>query len=181
MEDHKNPRSGQHCRFDPTRQIWPIDLAHVFETDVRGILFDGLPRTPGGDTIPPDTKLDRTLQGALRLGAADLLETDPRDIRALTQRLDGRIVVVLYDSVSGGAGYATRLTNEDGYRARDLLLYARHIVNCENPDCITSCTRCLNDYSNQRLWLEFERRPALAWIESILIDAGVDIDPKWNA
>lgn len=181
MEDHKNPRSGQHCRFDPTRQIWPIDLAHVFETDVRGILFDGLPRTPGGDTIPPDTKLDRTLQEALRLGAADLLETDPRDIRALTQRLDGRIVVVLYDSVSGGAGYATRLTNEDGYRARDLLLYARHIVNCENPDCITSCTRCLNDYSNQRLWLEFERRPALAWIESILIDAGVDIDPKWNA
>lgn len=181
MEDHKNPRSGQPCRFDPTRKVWPIDLAHVFETDVRGILFDGLPRTPAGDTIIFDPKLDRTLQEALRLGAADLLETDPRDIKALTQRLEGRIVVVLYDSVSGGAGYATRLTNEDGYRAKNLLLHARRILNCENPDCITSCTRCLNDYSNQRLWLEFERRPALAWTESILLDAGVVIDPKWNA
>lgn len=180
MADHRNPRSGQPCRFDPTQPIYPIDLAHVFETDVRGLLFDELPQTPGGDIIPPDTNLDRTLQEALRLGAADLLETDPRDLRALTQKLDGHLVVVLYDSVSGGAGYATRLTNEDGYRARDLLLSARNILNCANPGCITSCTRCLNDYSNQRFWLDFERRPALAWIESILIDASVTIDPKWN-
>ncbi|MBB4571516.1 DEAD/DEAH box helicase [Rhizobium leucaenae] len=177
---HDNPRSGQTCRYDPSKPIYPIDLAHVFETDVRGLLFEGVPRTPNGDTIPPDAKLDRTLQEALRLGAADLLETDPRDLRALIQRLDGRLVVVLYDSVSGGAGYATRLTNEDGYLARDLLLSARKILNCENPDCITSCTRCLNDYSNQRFWPEFERRPALAWIESILVDAGVELDLKWN-
>jgi hypothetical protein len=181
LSAHTNPRSGQSCRFDPTKQVYPIDLAHVFETDVRGLLFDGLPQTPSGDIISPDAKLDRTLQEALRLGAADLLETDPRDLRALTQRLDGRLVVVLYDSVSGGAGYATRLTNEDGYRARDLLLSARKILNCANPDCITSCTRCLNDYSNQRFWLDFERRPALAWIETILIDANVKIDPTWNA
>ena len=78
------------------------------------------PRT--GEAIHADRSLDRTLQEALRLGAAELLETDPRDIRALVQKLDGRLVVVLYDSVSGGAGYATRLTNEDGYLARDLLL-----------------------------------------------------------
>ncbi|MFC0810406.1 DUF1998 domain-containing protein, partial [Ensifer sp. P24N7] len=149
-------------------------------TDVRGLLFEGVPRTPDGDTIPPDAKLDRTLQEALRLGAADLLETDPRDLRALIQRLDGRLVVVLYDSVSGGAGYATRLTNEDGYLARDLLLSARAILKCENPDCVTSCTRCLTDYSNQRFWPEVERRPALAWIESILVDAGVELDPQWN-
>jgi len=178
---HTNPRSGQACRFDPSKQIYPIDLAHVFETDVRGLLFDGVPRTPQGGTIATSASLDRTLQEALRLGAADLLETDPRDLKALVQRLDGHLVVVIYDSVSGGAGYATRLTNEDGYRARDLLLAARKILACVNPDCITSCTSCLNDYSNQRFWLDFERRPTLAWIESILIDAGLTIDPQWDA
>jgi hypothetical protein len=177
---HSNPRSGQSCRYDPTKPIFPIDLAHVFETDVRCLLFQSFPRTPTGLAIMPDAKLDRTLQEALRLGAADLLETDPRDIRALTQRLNGHLVVVLYDSVSGGAGYATRLTNEDGYRAQDLLMAARNVLACSNPECVSSCTHCLNDYSNQRHWPEFERRPALAWIESILMDVGVDIDPQWD-
>lgn len=177
---HTNPRSGQPCRYDATDPVWPIDLAHVFETDVRGILFEGFPQDPLGSPLPPSPDLDRTLQEALRLGAADLLETDPRDIRAITQRLDGCVVVVLYDSVSGGAGYATRLTNEPGYLAADLLIAARKILNCPNPDCETSCTRCLNDYSNQRHWTDFERRPAQAWIESILISAGVEIQPEWD-
>ncbi|SFK88667.1 protein of unknown function [Loktanella salsilacus] len=180
LQTHLNPRSGQPCRFDVSKPSWPIDLAHVFETDVRGLLFEGLPRTPSGDAIVPDGSLDRTLQEALRLGAAELLETDPRDLRALVQKLDGLLVVVIYDSVSGGAGYATRLTNEDGYLARDLLLAARKILNCPNRDCITSCTRCLNDYSNQRNWHDFNRRPAQAWIETILMDAGVKIDPQWD-
>ncbi len=181
IEPHENPRSGQPCRFDPAQPVYPIDLAHVFETDVRGILFEAVPRAPDGSAIAPGSGLDRTLQEAMRLGAAELLETDPRDLRALVQRLDGYLVVVLYDSVSGGAGYATRLTQEDGFLARDLLLSARALLACENPDCATSCTRCLNDYSNQRYWPEFDRRPALARIESILIDAGVRIDPQWNA
>jgi len=180
LAPHVNPRSGQPCRFDPTKPAWPIDLAHVFETDVRGLLFESLPTTPSGDAIPSDGSLVRTLQEALRLGAAELLETNPRDLRSLVQKLDGFVVVVIYDAVSGGAGYATRLTNETGYLARDLLLSARKILNCPNPDCITSCTRCLNDYSNQRHWHMFDRRPAQSWIETILLDAGVKIDPQWG-
>lgn len=180
LPTHTNPRSGQPCRYDGTDPVWPIDLAHVFETDVRGILFEGFPQDPLGCRVEPSPALDRTLQEALRLGAADLLETDPRDIRAITQRLDGCTVVVIYDSVSGGAGYATRLTNEPGYLARDLLMAARKILNCPNPDCETSCTRCLNDYSNQRYWTDFERRPAQAWIEAILISAGTKIKPEWD-
>ncbi len=177
---HTNPRSGQSCKHDGANPAWPIDLAHVFETDVRGILFEGVAKDPNGDLIQSSPRLDRTLQEALRLGAAELLETDPRDLRAITQRLDGCLVVVIYDSVSGGAGYATRLTNEPGYLARDLLIAAREILNCPNLDCETSCTRCLNDYSNQRYWTDFERRPAQAWIESILISAGVDVKPEWD-
>ncbi|MHA6264447.1 DEAD/DEAH box helicase [Arenibacterium sp. CAU 1754] len=179
LEAHTNPRTGRDCRYDPSFQVWPIDLAHVFETDVRAILFQGTPHDPNGDLIT-STKIDRTLQEALRLGAAELLETDARDLRAIVQRLDGHLVIVLYDTVSGGAGYSTRLTQEDGFQSVDLLLAAREILNCENQDCVTSCTRCLNDYSNQRLWSEFERRPALAWIEAILLEAGVQLTQSWN-
>lgn len=181
LEPHENPRTGQTCHFDPTQSVWPIDLAHVFETDVRAFLFKGIPRDPDGNAIEDTIGLNRTLQEALRLGAADLLETDPRDLRALGQRLSGYPVVVLYDSVSGGAGYATRLTQEKGFKAVDLLMAARNILACKNPHCISSCTRCLNDYSNQRYWPDFERRPALAWIETMLLDAGAKIDPKWAA
>ncbi|SIT05278.1 protein of unknown function [Roseivivax lentus] len=170
---HTNPRTGLDCRADPTQTLYPIDLAHVFETNVRALLFDAIPRSPDGEDLSGHTTLGRTLQEALRLGAAELLETNPRDLRALLQRLDGFLVIVLYDAVSGGAGYATRLTREDGFRARDLLFAAHRILDCRNPHCITSCTRCVNDYSNQRLWPEFDRAPARAWIETILRDAGV--------
>ena len=178
LQPHLNPRSGLPCRFDAAQPVWPIDLAHVFETDVRAILFDSSPHGPGGTTLPLFGGLDRTLQEAVRLGAVDLLETDPRDLRALVQRLADRLVVVLYDTVSGGAGYSTRLTQEDGFRARDLLLAARRILICPNPDCATSCTRCLNDYSNQALWPDFDRHPVLAWIEAILLEAGIHITPQ---
>ncbi len=181
MEKHVNPRTGLPCGAELTQPVWPIDLAHVFETDVRALLFQGAPRDPDGNPIENTIGLSRTLQEALRLGAAVLLETDPRDLRALGQRLGGYPVFVLYDSVSGGAGYATRLTQEDGFRALDLLMSARNILACRNPDCLSSCTRCLNDYSNQRYWPDFDRRPALAWIETILLDAGARIDPKWAA
>jgi hypothetical protein len=180
MAPHHNPRSGLDCRFDVNQPVGPVDLAHVFETDVRALLFDSVPSRPDGTTLPGGARLDRTLQEALRLGAGQLLETDPRDLRALVQHLANRTVVVLYDTVSGGAGYATRLTRDPGFTARDLLLAAREVLACPAA-CETSCTACLNDYSNQRLWPEFERRPALAWIESILLAAGEAITPRWDA
>jgi hypothetical protein len=181
IEPHINPRSGQPCGFNAQLPAYPVDLAHVFETDVRALLFRGQPTAPDGTPIPNGDNLHRTLQEAIRLGAAELLETDARDLRALVQHIDGSMVVVIYDSVSGGAGYATRLTQEPGFMARDLLLSARKILDCVNQDCTTSCTRCLNDYSNQRYWPDFERRPALAWIETILTEAGVEIELRWNA
>ena len=172
LEAHSNPRTGLACGADLTRVVYPVDLTHVFETDVRGILFESVPVGNDGHYIPTSASLDRTLQEALRLGAAELLETDARDIRGIVHQLEGRTVVVLYDSVSGGAGYTTRLTQEDGFMASDLLLAARKILDCPNADCVTSCTRCLNDYSNQRYWAEFDRKITLTWINQILKNSG---------
>ncbi|AGI67589.1 ATP-dependent helicase [Octadecabacter antarcticus 307] len=168
LQEHINPRTGLRCGANLTQRIYPVDLTHVFETDVRGIMFDSTPTDCNGVSIVAASSPDRTLQEALRLGAAELLETDARDIKALVQKLQGRTVIVLYDSVSGGAGYTTRLTSEKGFLASDLLRSAQAILNCPNKECVTSCTRCLNDYSNQRYWAEFDRKSALRWINEIL-------------
>lgn len=179
LEGHKNPRTGKDCGFDRAKKAIVADLAHVFETDVRAILFDSEPRDVRGAEVAPDVlsrqRLEKTMQEAIRLAATDLLETDARDVRAITQPLGGRISVVLYDAVAGGAGYATRLTRDEGFRARDILERARRILDCSNDKCTTSCPRCLNDYSNQRIWPELDRLPALAWIEAILNRAGTSV------
>ena len=179
LPSHTNPRTGEKCRSDPSRQVTPIDLAHVFETDVRAFLFSGTPRTVQGQQLLLSDALRRTLQEALRLGAAQLLETDARDLRALTQNLDGQLVVVIYDAVSGGAGYSARLSRDAGFAMRDLLLETHKVLNCRNPDCLRACARCLHEYSNQMIWHELDRHPALAWIEAILLDSGIAIPPKF--
>ena len=176
LTPHKNPRTGLDCRFDLTQPVSAVDLAHVFETDVRAFLFAGGTRQAEGILIEETPELYRTLQEALRLGAARLLETDPRDIRALLQYLEGQPIVVLYDAVSGGAGYAARLGRDEGFAIRDLLSAAHSVLECANPHCLRACVRCLQDYSNQWVWHELDRRPVLAWIEAILVatrNAGV--------
>ena len=165
MPAHRNPRTGNECRFDPAQRRYAVDLAHVFETDVRAFYFGpSAPPSAGGETLG----LHRTLQEALRLGAVRLLETDARDIRALLQYLAFRPVIVLYDAVSGGAGYAARLGHDAGFGMGELLAAAARILDCPNPYCQRACVRCLHDYSNQAVWHELDRRPALAWIEAII-------------
>ncbi|WP_436399412.1 DEAD/DEAH box helicase [Roseobacter sp. S98] len=176
--EHQNPRTGQTCRADPNTMVAPVDLAHVFETDVRSFLFTAPPISPTGVPIQLDSTLSLTLQEALRLGAVRLLETDARDIKAILQTLDFQPAVVLYDAVSGGAGYAARLTRDAGFSMADLLLSARSVLDCKDPHCLTSCPSCLNDYSNQKIWHALNRHPALAWIEKMLLDAGVHITPQ---
>lgn len=89
-------------------------------------------------------------------------------MRALQQTLDGDPIVVLYDAVSGGAGYAARLTRDAGFAMADLLEAARAVLDCTNASCQRACVRCLQDYSNQRIWHLMDRRPALAWVEALL-------------
>ena len=159
---------------------WPTDLGHVFETDVRNFMIEPLrsANTGHGEVVEPTERVCKTLREAMRLAVARLLETDPRDIRATDQRISRCPVIVLYDAVAGGAGYTTRLTTDQRFTMRDILLAVRDILNCSNRNCITSCTRCLNDYSNQRNWQDFERLPALSWVEDILRANGVTVPPR---
>lgn len=170
---HDNPRSGETCPVD--KLGWPVDLAHIFETDLRAIRFSTpLPdfgRKKESETREAREGFVRTLSEALRLAATDLLETDPRDIRATAEIPTGHPSVILSDAVPGGAGYCRRLLADDEPRfsARALVGRALQILECPSGDtCETSCPHCLNDFSNQQHWDKLNRHPVRAWLSGVL-------------
>lgn len=168
---HNNPRTGDRCRVETLK--WLVDLAHIFETDLRGIRI-AQPMPTFSDLTETERRaaLDgfvRTLAESLRLAAADLLDTDPRDLRATTEMPGGSPMVILSDAVPGGAGYCRRLFDEPRFSARALIGRSVAVLDCPRGDaCESSCSRCLNDYSNQAQWDRFDRHPVLAWLRSLL-------------
>lgn len=165
ISEHRSPRNDEVCSH--TGNIRPVDLGHVFETDVRTFLFELLP-VLGTSPYEPTERMRKTIREAMRLAVARLLETDARDLRATDQRMNSAPVVVIYDSVAGGAGYTTRLTTDPKFTMKIILEAVHAILDCSNTHCTTSCTQCLNDYSNQKNWQDFERLPVLEWVRQIL-------------
>jgi len=170
---HRNPRNGEKCSQEELS--FPFDLGHVFETDIRAIGFSSPPPAfPDAQTQRErDDKLEgflRTLAETVRIAAADLLEADSRDIRATKELRDGRPLVVLSDAVAGGAGYVQRLFEQPEFSARALIDAAIRAVDCRRPECATSCSQCLNDYSNQIYWDVFDRLPVLDWLHALKSD-----------
>jgi ATP-dependent helicase YprA (DUF1998 family) len=170
---HKNPRTGEKCPVEDLS--YPFDLGHIFETDVRAVGFSVPPPAfaDASDARERESKLDgflRTLAEALRIAAAQLLEADPRDIRASKELREGRPFIVLSDSVAGGAGYVRRLFEHPRFSARELAQAAISILNCPQG-CATSCSKCLNDYANQVYWDVFDRRPALEWLRGLFSES----------
>ena len=168
---HMDPRTGDHCPVEDLSH--PIDLAHQFETDIRSVLIDRpIPDFPNAlerDRSKSQASFLRTLAEAVRLAATELLETDPRDIRASTEVMNGRPILVLSDAVAGGAGYCHRLLAEPRFSAKNLFGRAYVILNCSRgARCENSCSSCLNDYSNQQHWDTFNRHLCLEWLEKII-------------
>ena len=172
MKDrHNNPRTGDPC---PCEELTlPQDLAHLYYTDIRGILIEN--EIPDWDELMPDDReqhrlsLLRTIAEAFRLAASSLLETDPRDLRSSTEiSYMGTPLIIISDTTPGGAGYVRRLINEEKFSARVLLDNAISILNCPRGDaCITSCNKCLNDYSNQQYWDKFDRKLGASWLRQL--------------
>lgn len=170
---HKNPRDGSECNI--TQLGWPIDLAHTFETDLRALRFVH-PLPDFGHENDQDRRAAResflrTLSEALRMAATDLLDTDPRDMRATAETPQGNPVIVLSDAVPGGAGYCRRLLdeNEPRFSARALIGRALQILECPRGEaCESSCAHCLNDFSNQQYWDKLDRHPVQRWLSELL-------------
>ena len=106
-------------------------------------LFPGL--------LPTNVAL-RTISEALAIAACRLLELDPNELQAeyrpaLTE--DGRrgleAEIYLYDTLSGGAGFARRV----GELGLDVFKEALHILEGCPESCDRSCYRCLRSYKNK--------------------------------
>ena len=163
---HNNPRTGESCPEDELRA--PIDLGHIFETDVRALAFaKPLPVFTGDARHDDRDGFLRTLAEALRLASARLIQTDPREVLATFQTDINRPVVILYDSVPGGAGYSRRIGSGGTLSIRILVKEALAILECP-AQCASSCTKCLNDYGNQANWEKFDRHAVLNWLGEVV-------------
>lgn len=166
---HHDPRTGEQC---PVQELkGSTDLAHTYSTDIRLIRI-AVPIDPPKSAVDERVWQEDVLRGAaeaIRLAAADMLGTDPRDLRATFELAPaGGFDIVLADATPGGAGYARRLVEESRFSARLLLLEAINKLDCEKT-CQTTCVHCLNDYSNQIWWDRMDRHLSRTWLEKIVV------------
>jgi hypothetical protein len=165
---HHDPRTGDQCPVEELKGA--TDLAHTYSTDIRLIRI-AVPIDPPSSSVDQRAWQEDVLRGAaeaIRLAAADMLGTDPRDLRATFELAPaGGFDVVLADATPGGAGYARRLVEESRFSARLLLLEAINKLDCEK-DCQTTCVHCLNDYSNQIWWDRMDRHLSRSWLERVV-------------
>jgi hypothetical protein len=165
---HRDPRNGELCPVDELKGA--TDLAHTYSTDIRILRVNVPIEAPNSVTDERVWKEDvlRGAAEAIRLAAADMLRTDPRDLRATFEVApSGEFDIILADATPGGAGYARRLVDESRFSARKLLLEALDKLDCEKK-CQSTCVHCLNDYSNQIWWDRMNRHISREWLERVV-------------
>jgi ATP-dependent helicase YprA (DUF1998 family)/predicted Zn-ribbon and HTH transcriptional regulator len=94
----------------------------------------------------------RTLSEAFLLTASRILDIDPTELsagfRIVPTEQDKTIEadVYLFDTLTGGAGYA----DQAGQQLEEILEGTLDLLeNCPNPECTHSCQDCLRHYANQ--------------------------------
>lgn len=139
-------------------------LVHDFRTDLlllRCAFRASLNYLPGQPWINDSLA---TLAEALALGASLHLDIDPgelsagfRELPALAHGDKGAAEVYLFDTSSGGAGYAA----EAGEQLQQVFDKTEDLLrNCPGG-CERSCTKCLRHYGNRFLHSRLDRRLAL--------------------
>lgn len=123
---------------------------------------------PGGWKGEPDLY---SLGRALVLAGTRLLELDSRELAMDTKRRrEGKISILLYDTVPGAAGHCLELLE----RGRDWLEEARNILQGSaehNETCRRACIDCILDFAGQHNAHKLDRRKALEVLNSALGDS----------
>jgi len=126
----------------------------------------------------------KTLAEALNLAASRHLDLDPSEFSSgfrvyptdpQNQEIIGEIY--LFDTLSGGAGYASQIGNE----LREVLdaEVRQLLTNCPGR-CDRSCYECLRHYGNQYFHNQLDRHLALALLDYALFDTLPALD-DWPA
>jgi hypothetical protein len=121
----------------------------------------------------------RTVSEALAKAASLILEIEPGELMAeyrpsLTpEGRDGRKAeIFLYDTLPGGAGFASQLVGH----GTELLLRALQIVRTCPEDCDASCYRCLRSFKNKFEHALLDRHVAADLLEYLITGALPDFD-----
>lgn len=151
---------GKKCRHSNTINI---DLGYDFITDMLVLeirIDDDLVDTKSKDN-PWIARAGHSLAEALRLAACRLLDVEFSELVAGYRRRPAKgtkysyVDIYLYDSLSGGAGYATEIADLIG----ELISGMKEIlVSCK---CESACSKCLKHYRNQYIHGLLDRHAAL--------------------
>ena len=157
-----------------------VVLGTDFVTDVALFSFtlsDPI-RLKAGETITQIAL--RTFSEALARAACGLLQIDPGEIQAEFRgalSLGGvqglETEVFLYDTLPGGAGFA-RAAALQGVKLFEEAL--RLMENCPDPECDSSCYRCLRTFRNRMDHSALDRHAGAALARVILGHPGVGFD-----
>ena len=154
-------KAGKSCNGEVRRGLF---LVHDFRTDL--LLLRGAFRRPL-DFRPDQPWLYdalATLAEALALGASLHLDIDPGELsagfRLLPALIEGDLGIAelyLFDTASGGAGYAA----DAGEQLSLVLDRTEELLRVCPGQCERSCTKCLRHYGNRFLHDRLDRRLAL--------------------
>ena len=147
IQDPANRRQPPQC----DGQFRPVYLGYMFATDilVMRVTLDPPLNARYDDSFHRRPLVDavRSLSEALALAAANSLDVDPRELKAGFRFLtikDERVAdVFLYDTLAGGAGYASMA----GKKIDGILRETKALL--QNCSCTSSCDKCLRSYENR--------------------------------
>ena len=158
-KEHKNSK-GNACSC---MYLTPLDLGHIFYTDVLIIRFVTHPCTI--------LKNARSILYALIEGFCRAFSIERGEISGCLDNINGSYSFILFDNTPGGSGYVASVSNDDSFV--EVLKEAYNLVKnckCGGPNGDTSCYNCLRNYNNQRWHDDLERGVVVNFIESLEID-----------
>lgn len=162
-----------------TGQSRNVYLGFNFRSDLfvlRIALHPPLIQSLNDDVVrrPMDAAL-RSLSESISLASTHLLDVDPRDLgcgfRFIATDTGYVADLFLYDTASGGAGYAHRA----GERLSEVLEAARQLM--ADCDCDSSCRKCLRHYGNRLIHYQLNRHLALQMLQYAQLGTTPSLDP----
>lgn len=170
-ESHSRPYitlDGQYkCRGKLRSSVY---LGTSFRSDLLLIRASMQPSLHYSPTSPWLQDALRTITEALSLTASRELDVDPAEISAgyrylpLGENGQAQFDLYLFDTASGGAGYASEAGDEIGKILEKTLATLEHCPQ----DCQRSCTRCLRHYGNRFLHESLDRKLAAQLLRHLL-------------
>lgn len=171
---HDNPETGRKCDSKISNII---ALAHEFRTDV--LIFKIAKNIELPSTIPADELSDYkaaigvTLAESFRMAIITILEIPPSEIRCIHRFDDSNganLEIIAFDGVPGGAGYVQHIYQRTNIKS--LIEMTIKVLSCARQ-CEKACIHCLQDYSNQRHWDNFNRKPVIEYLATLLEDIAI--------